>query len=614
MDTNELSSLRYTSREYLSIFEDLYKAIPTMTDKWTSREETDPGIVLVKLMAMLGDMLSYTQDKQALEVYPATVTQRKNANQIFGLLGYRLHWYVSATCEGSFQRTSSSGETIPPYSVFTTSNNIKYSNLQTITLTTTPSNWSLMQGAPVLPATNPNPTSDVWYDKYLPNIMASDIVDNRYYFAKGTAIAEESIFLIDDTGIQWQYPDYAGTSRISLDLESADGRFFEINIDEYDTPYIQFPQNWNKAVGSYEAPGSFRLFYLQSLGSNGSINENTLSDPQRRLISNTASTTGSDPETPEEARLNIDKYRNTLNTLITLRDYQNAVLRLDNVNNCLATDIMTDPYPTPKHTINLYVIPSAQVDEGSAADKENFKSSIYASIRDFTCVPLTTNIYLHNDPNAEDVIQYYEWSPTGEVYLHAPVSAADGQEILTKINTRLQYVYSTANVSFNTPINYVNLVSEIMDADSRIRYVNLDNLVYNGGSITAKDISGKATGLSGTVSDDSVTFTNLGSITPGSLSITVVINGMKYELRDYGYPDENGMGSMATVMYLNRTDPLVSSSVDYRNGVVDLVFSNDVTSATANYNKNKIGICHYAGIALSLDNNDFYIAPESLKI
>ena len=89
--------LKYTSKDYHSIYTDLVASIPTITDLWTNTEDGDPGIVLVKLMSALGDMLSYNMDKQALEYYSSTVTQRKNAAKLFNLIGYKMHWYRSAT-------------------------------------------------------------------------------------------------------------------------------------------------------------------------------------------------------------------------------------------------------------------------------------------------------------------------------------------------------------------------------------------------------------------------------------------------------------------------------------------------------------------------------------
>ena len=72
----------YTSRDYTTILDDLISSIPTITQKWNSTDTNDPGLVLVRLIAILGDMLNYQQDMESLEIYPSTVPLRKNAASI----------------------------------------------------------------------------------------------------------------------------------------------------------------------------------------------------------------------------------------------------------------------------------------------------------------------------------------------------------------------------------------------------------------------------------------------------------------------------------------------------------------------------------------------------
>ena len=77
MATNQdTNMLKYTSRDYNSIKSDLLSAINAVTSNWTSREESDPGIILLNLMSYLGDNLSFNLDMEALEMYLPTVTQR----------------------------------------------------------------------------------------------------------------------------------------------------------------------------------------------------------------------------------------------------------------------------------------------------------------------------------------------------------------------------------------------------------------------------------------------------------------------------------------------------------------------------------------------------------
>ena len=107
--------LKYTSRDYESIKKDLTDAISTLSDTWTSRDDGDPGIVLVKLMSALGDMLSFNMDKQALEYYGPTVTQRKNAARVFELTGYTMHWYRTAMTTLSLTNRASMPEFVYMY-------------------------------------------------------------------------------------------------------------------------------------------------------------------------------------------------------------------------------------------------------------------------------------------------------------------------------------------------------------------------------------------------------------------------------------------------------------------------------------------------------------------
>ena len=91
--SNRKKSTNYTARDYESAKEELLKLRDDLTEKWTSTDEADPGIVLIKEAAQAIDILSYNQDKQILECFPNSVTQLKNARQLYGLVGYKMKWY-----------------------------------------------------------------------------------------------------------------------------------------------------------------------------------------------------------------------------------------------------------------------------------------------------------------------------------------------------------------------------------------------------------------------------------------------------------------------------------------------------------------------------------------
>lgn len=363
---NEVKSIDYTARDYNSIKTNLINSISDLTEKWTSRDESDPGIILIKLMSQFGDLMSYNLDKQILEIFPNSVTQRKNAQQLFNLIGYKMKWYRSATCKCDIVNTYELGATLAPFTTFTTVNNqITYCNVEQVELPSNTNNngleqqITLVQGIPKTPtkktgAKVPGPNKP-WHDIYNYNFSANDIIDCKIPLAE-KSIDQDHIILIDSNNEQWELVDAVAT-------QMSVGKFFELRIDEYDNPYLYLVNYWK----NFEIT-NFKIFYIQTLGQAGQIMESSLInttgavysvtgpvDNQRIYnvssyikIHNYTSTLGYNPETPDEAREEASKYVNTADTLVTLDDFTRAVARLDGVANCLATDLTNDPgYPLP---------------------------------------------------------------------------------------------------------------------------------------------------------------------------------------------------------------------------------------------------------------------------
>lgn len=360
-EMNQLKSIDYTARDYQSIKENLINSISDITEKWTSRDEADPGIVLIKLMSQFGDLMSYNLDKQILEVFPNSVTQRKNAQQLYNLVGYKMKWYRSATCICNIVNTYELGATLAPFTHFTTVNDqITYVNVEQVELPSNTTNngiekqITLVQGIPRTPTKKPGVLvpgpNKPWHDIYNYNVTASDIINYKIPIPI-KEIDQNHIVLIDSNNEQWELVDSVAT-------QMSVGKFFELRIDEYDRPYLYLVNYWQNFNIT-----DFKLFYIETYGEAGQITENALlnvkspvystTGPIENLkiynvsgyikISNEASTYGYNPETPDEAREEATKYVNTANTLVTLDDFTRAVMRLDGVANCLATDLTNDP-------------------------------------------------------------------------------------------------------------------------------------------------------------------------------------------------------------------------------------------------------------------------------
>ena len=491
------SNLSYTSRDYDSILKELLNTIPLLSKDWTSREESDPGIVLVKLMAMVGDMLSYNLDKQALELFPESVTQRKNAYQIYNLLGYKMHWYKSARCKANILINSAEeGSHIPRYSRFSTADgSIYYTNLKEIETDPNVSTASveLIQGIPKTPPIIDNSNvTEPWYENYGYNLSTDDFVDNKYYL-NDINVDEDTIVLCDAEG-EWVLVEDID---LVIDTNKAmfGNKYFDFRIDEYDRPYIRLCSSWNdKNQGSI----NLRLFYILSKGSAGVISSGTLKSSDRKIASvvNSSSSVGYDPETPGEAWINSRNWVNTNNTLITCNDFTKAVKRLDGVANAVALDWMTDienPITSgmKNYEVRIYIIPdnnyinTKMIEDNKSYEviTEQLMNEVDNYIKSNKILHLLTFTYwdrsymdVEDDGSLSlkttDKIKHYKWQIEGIIYYRTPLDKADSDEIISLVNNSLKLQFGIDKLNFNQAIRYIDVVNTILATDSRILYVD----------------------------------------------------------------------------------------------------------------------------------------------
>ena len=359
--SNRKKSTNYTARDYESAKEELLNIRDDLTEKWTSTDESDPGVILIKEMAQAIDILSYNQDKQVLECFPNSVSQLKNARQLYNLVGYKMKWYRSARCNVNLINTYEEPVTLQRFSQFSTiDKSITYVNWNQVEIPSNTTNngleveTELIQGVVNTPTRKPGyyvpAPNKPWHDIYNYNIQASAIVDRKIEIST-KEIDQDHICLIDDNNVEWTLVDSVAT-------QTEVGHFFELRIDEYNQPYLFLVDYWENFNIS-----AFKLFYLVSQGEAGQIQEDSLrqllspayaisglTDGQKVTnvstyitFSNFASTWGYDPETPDEAREEATKYINTADTIVTLDDATRFCSRLNGVANCLATDLTNDP-------------------------------------------------------------------------------------------------------------------------------------------------------------------------------------------------------------------------------------------------------------------------------
>ena len=96
---NNNQSISYTNLDFPSIYTEVLNLAKDLTYRWdpSISDESDPGVILAKLSALIADKCNYNIDKSILEAFPLSVTQDANAQQLYEQLGYYMNWYESAS-------------------------------------------------------------------------------------------------------------------------------------------------------------------------------------------------------------------------------------------------------------------------------------------------------------------------------------------------------------------------------------------------------------------------------------------------------------------------------------------------------------------------------------
>ena len=112
-DLNYVPQIDYTSRDYLSIRDDLINLIPTFAPDWTNRDESDFGIAILQMFAYMGDLMSYYVDRSANEAFISTASKRSSILRQAALLDYQPTLRNAARVTLTFSNSTASSITVP---------------------------------------------------------------------------------------------------------------------------------------------------------------------------------------------------------------------------------------------------------------------------------------------------------------------------------------------------------------------------------------------------------------------------------------------------------------------------------------------------------------------
>lgn len=379
--------LKYTSRDYESIMSDFWELVPKLTELWKPEADADPGVVLGKYLASIADMLGVNLDIQANELYAPSVTQRKNAEKLFGLIGYKLSWYTAARTEVIFTNISADPITIDfgfngnnfatvrtstdiagqpreiVYQILPTTSSYGYQNTRyTRTTITSPVNVFVSSDQITL---QPNDTvkrvaiegelrnvtisvTDVKNNNYIIKLPSQHIDTTAVWLKAKSSLAADSFldtrWTQVDSNVQFNEPE----PRYAVTYDNYGNAQIEVSnylneLENYDNNYfVVYWIDCSGLIGSVSA--DVLTDFRAAIPSNGEVNAFGSEDISIVNLANTVevphteTVTGKSPETAKQAYYNSRYYINTWDSAITVPDYNRIIRRSAGVDSATVID------------------------------------------------------------------------------------------------------------------------------------------------------------------------------------------------------------------------------------------------------------------------------------
>lgn len=352
----------YTSRDYLSIRNDLLDLISLYAPTWTSRDPSDLGIAMVELFAYMGDSLNFYIDRAANEGFIGTASQRDSLLQLATMFGYSPNKLTAATTTITLTNTGVSSQTIPAGTLFGTS--------------------AVTSAA-----------SDQVFFESLADVTVGAGASVSVGVAEGFTITDEELGSSNGSPQQVFKLAYPLVVSGSISVTVGGKEFSYINSfldsgmmsyvfttfnDSEGNTYVAFGDGINGAVPA--AAAQILATYRSGTGAAGNVPVGVITNQLTNLVAGVrvtnyvAATGGADEESTDSIRLNAPKALRSLSRAVSLKDYSSLALQYPGVAKAVAS-------AASLNSVNLYVAPSGDPGISGTATTTAFNT-------------LATNLYL----------------------------------------------------------------------------------------------------------------------------------------------------------------------------------------------------------------------------
>ena len=549
-----IENTSYTNKDFSQIYPELVDLAKKITNKWDpeTTNESDPGLVLLKLLAFIGDKNNYNIDKNILEQFMPSVTQETSMRNLCDMMGYNIGYYRSATCEVSFSYIGGNEQLDNALSTqqggpgrfilrafdtsFKTNDNIVYTLIEDMEIinNTRTSTRTAIQGQ----IKGLNLSSDSVTSNAASKIQLYNLDENNRIYIPDIMVAENGIFI--NREVYNERLNQTAWRRVdNLNDQEMGSKVFKFGFDSSrNLPYIEFPSDIAELIGD-----GLEIYYVVSDGINGYAKANSLTsfnsysfsvsgvtslDSSQYYLSNSTSTQGEQPETIDEAYRNFRKTVGTFDTLVSCRDYSNHIFIYEEpntgnhiVSNVQATDIRTDPNRSINTLIRdkvgmTYYTTSPKADSSYSdlilhgtkpfnyeiTNKGGYDGT-YTLLDDTDIVNINAAIsdvktlsHKLTRPNDSDIALIEErYTLNVNISTKYKVNEPERSSILKNVVNALYANFNARELDFGEEIPYDELVRVIEGADERIKLAVVDDpkitpyIVSGSGKSTAFDPS-----------------------------------------------------------------------------------------------------------------------------
>lgn len=510
----------FKNQDFIDSYEELLELAKKLTNKWdpSISSEADPGVVFLKLLAMLNDRQNYKKDIAEAQAYPETVFDRQSAFDLLQMLGYVLKEQKSATGYVEARKEIEAG-TILTLPIFTpicnsdktlyyfTTTNTEFDNYEGQATTQMAVNVPVMEGSPF-----------AIEKEGIDEFTIKDIDESGRFFLQKSGLAVNGVFIgikeIDNENrISYNYTKW---QNIESSVLYPKGSYFFVLSNTDGENYIKFPSNFVELLRD----SVFKVQATYSAGGDGNCLKGTLTLLQGsdeldgfNIRQYFDITTGENQET---IQLGFQNYYNSMeifNTIVTSFDLNEAikvVLNADEITSSSKSQRMfSNSYSRTAIDRQQKVIanykgsvsyphyyfndsePDRQVDTLCLKSTIEYKDG-FEIINQSPYIASTIKAQLDNSKTLAADIKFFE-NPeyiradatiTGVVYTNIDTKA-QANEILEKIKVALKSKYKAENLTFGKAFNQQEVIETIQKADSRILNSAIAPISYQVKKITS---------------------------------------------------------------------------------------------------------------------------------